>query len=69
MSPLPRPNLRSDLRLALLERRLLRAAEEYARECPSERFSFFWRNLTTGFRNRGKLLSGNTQVPPRQEQP
>lgn len=65
MTPLPRPNLRSDLRIALLERRLVRAAEEYARECPSERFSFFWRNLTTGFRNRGKLLPGNTEVAKR----
>ncbi len=62
MAPITRPNLRSDLRIALLERRLIQVAEEYARECPSERFSFFWRNLTNGFRNRAKLLPGNTEV-------
>lgn len=56
---LRRPVFRRDRQIAELELRLRTLAEDYARITPDERFSFFWRNLTNSFRNRGKLLPGN----------
>lgn len=54
-----RPVFRRDRQIAELEMRLRTMAEEYASLATDERFSFFWRNLTASFRNRGKLLPGN----------
>lgn len=54
-----RPVFRRDRQLAELEMRLRSMAEEYSSLATDERFSFFWRNLTNSFRNRGKLLPGN----------
>lgn len=57
-----RPIFLRDKQIAALELRLRNLAEEYARITPDQRFTFFWRNMTNGFRNRGKLLPGNTEV-------
>lgn len=57
--PIARPTLRPGVTLDRLEREIKAKSDEWARLCPPERATFFWRNLTNGLKARGLLLAGD----------